>query len=406
MIRTIIVLAIVGYIVFSVIGIARSEDHTAYVAVARQKATLRDPDQKVIGSIGKAEIVTVLAKEDRRCFIQTPTGTTGWVHDHYLVELTQAEPIFDGMIRAKPNDPIWYAMRSLVYEQRGDNEKAIRDMSRAIELGHTDLNMLVNRGMLQAAIGKFDAAISDYNTAIRRGFTSPVVYTNRAAAFLAKKDVDRAIADFDHVIRQHPTRSSAYYQRGVAHRQKGSIDRAIADFSTAIKHDAKNIEALNARGYSWFLKGDHERAIADFSTVIKQDAGSAIAFNNRGFNRQQIGDYQGALEDYEQAILIEPEYGLAYQNKAWLLASCPVKKWRDGQTALAAAKKACELGKHQFPSDLKALAAAHAELGDFEEAIKWQQKVLAQVDAETRQAEQQMLDLYRAGKPYRFGSVD
>jgi tetratricopeptide (TPR) repeat protein len=180
------------------------------------------------------------------------------------------------------------------------------------------------------------------------------------------------------------------------------LDRALQDFSQTLRLDAKHIQARSSRGFVYYLTDQPEKAIADFSEVIKQNPKAAVAYNNRGYNRQLIGKFPDALADYDAAIRLEPEYALAYQNKAWLLATCPEEKLRDGRTALAVANRACELRQWKEPSDLKALAAAHAELGEFDKAIRWQRKVVDAAKGDRRDEEWSILEKYQAQQPYRF----
>ena len=56
--------------------------------------------------------------------------------------------------------------------------------------------------------------------------------------------------------------------------------------------------------------------------------------------------------------------------------------------------------------DLDTLAAACAEAGDFDAAVKWQEKalgLLAKDDERNREVFEARLTLYRAKKPYREG---
>jgi serine/threonine-protein kinase len=69
---------------------------------------------------------------------------------------------------------------------------------------------------------------------------------------------------------------------------------------------------------------------------------------------------------------------------------------------LAAGTKACQLREWKEPSDLKALAAAYAETGDYDNAVKWQQKVVQSTEGDERQQEREILGMYQAGKPRRM----
>ena len=166
---------------------------------------------------------------------------------------------------------------------------------------------------------------------------------------------------------------------------------------------SSNCSALSSRGFVHYLKGDHKRAVADFDALIRINPKDAMAYNNRGYNRQMIGEYESALTDYEQSLSLAPQYAMALQNKAWLLATCPEDKIRDGKAAFDAASKACQLRKYKVAGDIKALAAAYAEFGDFKHAVEYQEKVVSMVEGDAQTTEQEILGLYKTKQPYRSG---
>ena len=89
-------------------------------------------------------------------------------------------------------------------------------------------------------------------------------------------------------------------------------------------------------------------------------------------------------------------------NRAWLWATCPAAKYRDGKRAVASATRACELRGWKDPYGLDTLAAAYAEAGDFAKAVVYQRVAndLYQGEQARRKGEER-LALYKEGKPYR-----
>ena len=76
---------------------------------------------------------------------------------------------------------------------------------------------------------------------------------------------------------------------------------------------------------------------------------------------------------------------------------------RNGEQALKDAKKACELTRSASVDGIKCLAAAHAEVGNFVEAVRWQQKAIElNQDQGEREVLAHALRLFEQKKPLRL----
>src|SRR5262249_1140316 len=112
-------------------------------------------------------------------------------------------------------------------------------------------------------------------------------------------------------------------------------------------------------------------------------------------------EWQAALENFEAALRAAPDNPFACNNLAWMLATCPDEKLRDGLRAVALARQACQATEEKHAFCLGTLAAALAETGAFAAATCRQEQGPELYPEEEKPAGQARLELYRAGQPYR-----
>ncbi len=133
--------------------------------------------------------------------------------------------------------------------------------------------------------------------------------------------------------------------------------------------------------------------------------------------------YEPAIVALKDATEINKYYIVAHYLLGWIRATCPDPQYRDGEMALqhARAAVAADLYFDQFGvTDKRArwahhacVAAAYAELGQFDKAIEAQENALELVEYVPLEAHgievreivklrvRAALELYRAGKPLR-----
>ncbi len=109
-----------------------------------------------------------------------------------------------------------------------------------------------------------------------------------------------------------------------------------------------------------------------------------------------------AIADYKEAIRLDRTFAPAYHALAWLWATCPEESFRHGKRAVELATRACGLAEWKDANMLATLAAAYAEVGEFDKAVEWEEKAIQlYANADDRKKGEERLKLYKDKKPYR-----
>jgi len=177
-------------------------------------------------------------------------------------------------------------------------------------------------------------------------------------------------------------------------------DDAIADYSRAIQLDPKWFDYLG-RGVAWKAKGDQAKALHNFDEGIAIAPTVPALYIYRGAMLTARGDASGASADFEKVTSLISDSRGAFNRYGWVLATSPIRAYRDGPAATRYATRACELTSWKKAPELDTLAAAYAEDGQFDQAIKWQTSALslgANIDRDEYEAR---LAMYQKREPFR-----
>lgn len=199
-----------------------------------------------------------------------------------------------------------------------------------------------------------------------------------------------------------------HIQRATEHYAKGENEQAIKELNEAVRLDPRNALAFSCRGAVRFAKKEYDLAIKDLDEAIRLGPGkSSSGYYIRGAAWYMKKDYAKGVKDLDHAIRLNDKDAEALNSRAWAAATCPDAKFRDRTKALDYAKRACELDGWKNSFYLGTIAAAYAENGEFENAVKWQRKALEDpaYQKECGDEGRNMLKLFEQRRPYREAEV-
>jgi tetratricopeptide (TPR) repeat protein len=193
--------------------------------------------------------------------------------------------------------------------------EAIEKLNRAVETDHECAEAFFQRAGILADAGEDQLALNDYSRAVELS-PDEVRYRNMRGLFLlTRTQLDTALADFTTAIQIDPKYVQAWNNRGLVRLAQTQYAEAVEDFNHAIEIDPAYADGFNNRGFAWFQQGISDRAFDDFDRTIELNPDYVNAYNNRGMLFMREKQYQEAVADFTEAIRLDEVNVKHYQNR-------------------------------------------------------------------------------------------
>ena len=176
----------------------------------------------------------------------------------------------------------------------------------------------------------------------------------------------------------------------VSHRCQKLINSGNLDEAAKVLRDAQ----------AWITTSDAGlyQSVQQICTMISAE------YFKRGEKAERCGKHQNAMASYKAAAQTDETNAEAYRSLAWLQTTFPAPYGHRGAEAVVNAQKACSLTEWKAPHCLAVLAAAYAKVGDFGEAVRYQEKAFDLLSDQERSRWQfnfeRRLELYRSHRRY------
>jgi tetratricopeptide (TPR) repeat protein len=291
--------------------------------------------------------------------------------------------------------------QGVAHAGRGEADRAVAELTEAVRLDPANADALRERAGLRLRRGDARGAVDDFSEALRLQPGVAAAHLGRGQAHLRLGRVEQALNDFSEAVFVAPWDWQPYYRRGLARVARKEHEQAVADFTEAIRLAPEVPDAYLQRALAYTHLGQYDRAIDDYTQQIRLNPGSPAAYNFRGRLHARQGNHAAAVADHLRASELDPGNANTHSRLAWLWATCPDAAVRDGARAVESARKACELTEGKRADCLDALAAAHAEKGEFEEAVKWAERAVELAREAEKAAYGARLEAYRQGQAWR-----
>jgi tetratricopeptide (TPR) repeat protein len=174
---------------------------------------------------------------------QNPDSADNWnraaIAYLQLANLEKAVEYIGHAIAIDPQDALNYSNRGRILYAMGQQEAALEDYSKAIELAPT-ADLYSSRSVIYMALGREGAALSDINNAIELAPTAENIL-NRAAFFAHKSMAGDAFRDITQVIELKPDDPNHRLTRANLAFAIGFYEVGLHDIEAAMKLDQTGV---------------------------------------------------------------------------------------------------------------------------------------------------------------------
>jgi Flp pilus assembly protein TadD len=207
--------------------------------------------------------------------------------------------------------------------RRGEYEKAIEPLQKAIALLPQFLDPYVEMGRVQEKLGREEDAKKSFLSVLENPKASPRVLRMLAYRLMEAGWIEESIAAYTHILHGKEPSYGDWNNRGVAYRRQGDGKRAQKDIAQASELDSNRPEAFNNLGRIYVERESYDHAVSSFLKALDVDPAFLPALLNAAV---VYGEY---LDDIQRAT----DYLRQYLENGGTMQRSMFQGWLAGSEA-------------------------------------------------------------------------
>lgn len=253
-----------------------------------------------------------------------------------------------------------------------------------------------------------------FERALKRNPTSTQAVLGLAHVARHLNQIDGAITILENFLKINPNEAEVHAEVGRFYYSMKNDVKAMEHLLTAWERRPTLPGVAGDLGFLYLGKGAFHDA-TNFLKLANRLQPSADSWHLHLAEAEFLaGNYEKAMPLIRQAIERDPDNDVAKSILAWGLATLPIDSLRDSREAIEFGLALFERNQVNAAVAAEICAAAYAEDGDFDNALKMQRKAVERVEENvgaSGYSENQVkglherLDLFRRKRPYRMTDV-
>jgi clan AA aspartic protease (TIGR02281 family) len=295
-------------------------DYNRRLLFLLMKETIHKPITKIFS---KEELLSKIEESSER-IIDNPKNTDAWLDmaksKLALGENESAIKDLNRVLEIDANHVEAYYQRGQILALTNKKQKAIYDFSQAIALSPHHAESFYSRGLLKIQGKDFEGAALDFDKAISLSPNPTIdMLRQRADVKFELKRFQEAIKDFNAIIALESNKNNLadiHYYLGLSKKGLKDYQGAFAEFSRAHELNDKKIDYLINKADVLVLLQDYKNALKDFTAIIDNHPTDIALYFRRAHLKTLLKDYRGALSDYETIQSLDKNDVSVFEFKA------------------------------------------------------------------------------------------
>lgn len=227
-----------------------------------------------------------------------------------------------------------------------------------------------------------------------------------------ERKCEEAITELEKAVKINPNSSDSYFMLGRCYKRLKKVVESTNNYEKGLKINPEGSHVIFFHlGQNYFNLRQYDKSIDTLKKAIKSKPDTFfVTYFTLANAYYAKKDYSNAIIQFNRAIKLKPDYEPSYyylskchinsnnhseavkvlneglkqlpnslimiESLGWLLSTSKTESLRDGKRAYILAQRAVDFTNAEEPNYLDTLAAAHAELGEFDKAVEIEQKAI------------------------------
>ncbi|MBI3265056.1 MAG: tetratricopeptide repeat protein, partial [Acidobacteria bacterium] len=231
------------------------------------------------------------------------------------------------------------------------------------------------QGLRALESGQVKEATDLFRKGLELAPDDPRLFHRLGTALFMAGDTAGAVRQFEQALRWAPEFPRAHFGLGMVLNLSGRHAEAIERFAAAVKYQPDYLEARLGLAEVLGVTGRLQESLPHFERIVELDPSLAEAWVMYAMTLVRLERYREARDRLSEARRVHPGEPELTDLLVRLLAAAPDDQVRDGHQAMALIQ---ELLKGPPRVDVReTMAMTLAELGQYDEAARWQREAIA-----------------------------